>query len=380
MSETMPRFEGVLLPEHVAVCEAQTDRWMTAGLSTERCDRPAVEAAVRRVYESAGLSVPGVVVWMDSPLGGALAAEALHREGQLRGQLWDQLSGQLSGQLSRQLWGQLRGQLSRQLSSQLGDQLSSQLWGQLRGQLWGQLWGQLSEQLWGQLSEQLWGQLREHLWLAFSSWHDAFWMALYTVASPAAGLPLDPLLDALADLTTMVGCWWPLDGAVVLAERPTIIQRDGQGRLHSTTGPALEWADGHTLHAVGGVRVDADIVERPETITVERILTHDNAEQRRVMIDLRGWDWFTTAADLRLVDEAPDPGNTGETIALYDLPEQVYDEPVRVLLCTNASPERDGTRRRFGLTVPADCTTAVGAAAWTFGTDEATYGSLVRAT
>ncbi|MBK6857789.1 MAG: hypothetical protein IPG97_15955 [Microthrixaceae bacterium] len=26
-----------------AVCEAQTDRWMTAGLSTERCDRPVVE-------------------------------------------------------------------------------------------------------------------------------------------------------------------------------------------------------------------------------------------------------------------------------------------------------------------------------------------------
>ena len=53
---------------------------------------------------------------------------------------------------------------------------------------------------------------------------------------------------------------------------------------------------------------------------------------------------------------------------------------MRVLLCTSASPERAGTRRRFGLTVPADCTTAVGAAAWTFGTDEATYGSLVRAT
>ena len=377
---SMPRFEGVLLPEHVAVCEAQTDRWMTAGLSTERCDRPAVEAAVRRVYESAGLSVPGVVVWMDSPLGGALAAEALHREGQFRGQLKGQLRGQLGSQLRGQ--GQLRGQLGSQLGGQLGDQLSSQLRDQLGDQLssqlrdQGQLRGQLRGQLWGQFGDQFW----EQLWLAFSSWHDAFWMALYTVALPAAGLPLDPLLDALADLTTMVGYWWPLDGAVILAERPTAIHRDGQGRLHSTTGPALEWADGHTLHAVGGVRVDADIVERPETITVERILTHGNAEQRRVMVDLRGWDWFTTAADLRLVDEAPDPGNTGETIALYDLPEQVYDEPVRVLLCTNASPERDGTRRRFGLTVPADCTTAVGAAAWTFGTDEATYGSLVRAT
>ena len=383
---SMPRFEGVLLPEHVAVCEAQTDRWMTAGLSTERCDRPAVEAAVRRVYESAGLSVPGVVVWMDSPLGGALAAEALHREGQFRGQLKGQLRVQLGSQLRGQLGSQLRDQLGDQLSSQLRDQ--GQLRGQLGGQLGGQLWGQLKGQLGGQLSSQLRDQFRgqlgdqfwEQLWLAFSSWHDAFWMALYTVALPATGLPLDPLLDALADLTTMVGYWWPLGGAVILAERPTAIHRDGQGRLHSTTGPALEWADGHTLHAVGGVRVDADIVERPETITAERILTHGNAEQRRVMIDLRGWDWFTTAADLRLVDEAPDPGNTGETIALYDLPEQVYDEPVRVLLCTNASLERDGTRRRFGLTVPADCTTAVGAAAWTFGTDEATYGSLVRAT
>lgn len=346
--------------DYVATCQVEIERWMTAGLSTERCDRPAVEAAVRRVYESAGLSVPGVVVWMDSPLGGALAAEALHREGQFSRQLRDQLSRQLRGQLRGQLGRQLRGQLSRQL----GDQFSSQLW----GQLWGQFRDQFSSQLW------------EQFWLAFSSWHDAYWMALYTVAWPAAGLPLDPLLDALADLTTMVGYWWPLDGAVILAERPTAIHRDGQGRLHSTTGPALEWADGHTLHAVGGVRVDADIVERPETITVERILTHGNAEQRRVMIDLRGWDWFTTAADLRLVDEAPDPGNPGERLALYDLPEQVYDEPVRVLLCTNASPERDGTRRRFGLTVPADCTTAVGAAAWTFGADEATYGSLVRAT
>ena len=177
-----------------------------------------------------------------------------------------------------------------------------------------------------------------------------------------------------------VGWWWPLEGAVVLTERPTAIHRDGQGRLHCVDGPALTYADGYSLWSVGGVRVDADVVEHPETITVERILTHDNAEQRRVMIDLRGWDWFTAAADLRLVDEADDPGNPGETLALFDLPEQVFAEPVRVLLCTNASPERDGTRRRFGLTVPADVPTAVGAAAWTFGCDEGTYASLVRAT
>ena len=174
--------------------------------------------------------------------------------------------------------------------------------------------------------------------------------------------------------------WWPMRGAVVLTDRPTVIARDGQGRLHSQTGPALAYSDGWTIHAVHGVRVPAEIIEHPEAITVDRILTDPNTEVRRVMIDLRGWDWFTAAAGLRLVDTADDPGNPGETITLWDLPEQVYDEPVRVVLVTNASPERDGTRRRYGLTVPADCDSAEGAVAWTFGIDADDYRSLARAT
>ena len=169
-------------------------------------------------------------------------------------------------------------------------------------------------------------------------------------------------------------------GAVVLTDRPTVIARDGQGRLHSQTGPALAYSDGWTIHAVHGVRVPAEVIEHPEAITVDRILTAPNTEVRRTMIDLRGWDWFTAAAGLRLVDTADDPGNPGETITLWDLPEQVYDEAVRVVLVTNASPERDGTRRRYGLTVPADCDSAESAVAWTFGIDADDYRSLARAT
>ena len=61
-----------------------------------------------------------------------------------------------------------------------------------------------------------------------------------------------------------------------------------------------------------------------------------------------------------------DPGNPGNTITLYDVPHQIFDEPVRVLLCTNGSVERDGTRRRFGLTVPARIDDPIAAAAWTY--------------
>ncbi|WP_030602659.1 hypothetical protein [Streptomyces fulvoviolaceus] len=52
---------------------AESERWLRAGLSTERCDRPAAEAAVAEVYRAHGMPAPRTVVWMDSPLGGALA-------------------------------------------------------------------------------------------------------------------------------------------------------------------------------------------------------------------------------------------------------------------------------------------------------------------
>jgi hypothetical protein len=51
-----------------------------------------------------------------------------------------------------------------------------------------------------------------------------------------------------------------------------------------------------------------------------------------------------------------------------------------VLLATNGSPERDGTRRRYGLPVPADMDTAVHAAAWTYGLDAVQYARLARRT
>jgi hypothetical protein len=51
-----------------------------------------------------------------------------------------------------------------------------------------------------------------------------------------------------------------------------------------------------------------------------------------------------------------------------------------LLVVTNASVDRDGTRRTFGLSVPADVPDALSAAALTFGVSRAEYGGLSRAT
>src|SRR4029450_11874210 len=108
----LPPFTGTLTPEHLSVICAERDRWLRVGLSTMRVDRPAAEAAVRRAYQAAGLPPPGVVVWMDSPLGGCLATATLR-------QLDDQAQRKPRIPLARRFLGKLRDDVGRHLTDQL---------------------------------------------------------------------------------------------------------------------------------------------------------------------------------------------------------------------------------------------------------------------
>lgn len=164
----------------------------------------------------------------------------------------------------------------------------------------------------------------------------------------------------------------------IVSDRQVSIHVDPQARLHHETGPARTWGDGWAIYAWHGVRVPADLIE--DGWDTARILKEPNAEVRRCAIERLGWERFVVDAGLAQVGESvPDPGNPGHTLALYDVPEAIYDTAVRVLICDNATPERDGTRRRFGLTVPASMPDPVAAAAWTFGLNPSEYAALERA-
>jgi hypothetical protein len=396
------RRTNLMSPKELADLTVYRDQCLGRGLATGPLDRPAAEEAVRRVYATAGLTPPPVMIWMDSPLGGLFAAgvlaEAAKRprptpvKDQLGGQLWGQLRGQLRGQLGGQLWDQLRGQLGGQLWDQLRgqlwdqlrDQLGDQLWGQLRdqlrGQLGGQLWDQLGGQLWDQLGDQLGDQLRGQMSGAIWGSQELPWLAFYAFGRQLGAQynqQANDRLDAML-ATGDLGWWWPYRGWCILTDRPTELHRDPQNRLHHETGPAVAYADGWAVHAWHGTRVPADLIAGKWTTA--DILKHPNAEVRRCAIEHMGWDRFITDAGLHQVGRpVPDPGNPGYELTLYDVPEQIYDEPVRVLLCANATVERDGTRRRFGLTVPADIQDPLHAAAWTFDLDPADYAGLTNA-
>ena len=426
-------YDGTLTAEHLQIVDEVRADAVAAALATGPLDHDEVEAAILRVYDLLGRDRP-TIQWVGSPrdqLGGQLWGQLWGQlgvqlggplGGQLRDQLWDQLwvqlGVQLGGQLRVQLWDQLGVQLRDRLGVQLGGQLRARLGAQLGDQLWTQLWTklrtelgvQLGDQLWDQLAaelrdqlrdqlgdqlaaelraqlgdqlgEQLWEQLRgqlwDQLWDQVGPWADAYWLTLREAACRVTGLdgPLVTLLRAVRAAT--VTTWAPYTDAVIICERPTILHVDQQGRLHADDGPALHYADGWAIWSWHGTTVPADLIT--PGWDPHRILNEPNLEIRRAAIERLGWPDFTDQAGLTLVATAPDPANPGCDLHLYDVPEQVYGAHVRVLVCDNATRERDGTRRTYGLTVPADIKDPVHAAAWTFNLPASTYRELARAT
>jgi len=159
------------------------------------------------------------------------------------------------------------------------------------------------------------------------------------------------------------------------SDRPVEIHRDAQGLSHRDDGPAIVYADGWALNCWHGMSVPDDFF----TWDLERVLAESNSEIRRAAIERIGWENVTSR--LSLLASADDPGNPGHQITLYDLPRefQLYDAKARLLVVENASLDKGGHRRTFGLPVPAHHADPVAAAADLFGIPVAAYTQTVRA-
>jgi hypothetical protein len=248
-----------LTVEQIAHIREVADRWMKAGLSTRRCDRPRAESLVRSAYRSAGLDEPRHVVWMDSPVGGMFAAAVIkstaaatplpnHVWSLIGAQPWDRLVEQLGDQPAQRLWAQI----TDQLSDGPGGQLKNRLWDPLERHLNDQLGRPLPEEfryrLWSRLDAQCVSWLgeadRDHdpigglltvgdeVWEELALWRDCAWLAAMTCALSMAGLANSPRLDAVCAACREVDWWWPMNEVIVLTDRPTVID-----------GPA--YADGY---------------------------------------------------------------------------------------------------------------------------------------
>ena len=181
------------------------------------------------------------------------------------------------------------------------------------------------------------------------------------------------------------GWWWPFKDFVMVCEPPVELHLEqvgprgwGSHRLHCETGPAVRWSDGWGVYSWHGTNVPAWVIENP---TVEKAMAERNTEIRRCALEAIGWGELEPHLG-DPIDVCADPGNAPHELKLYRLPDKLnsYGQPINLLLMTNGSPDRSGSLRRYGETVPAQLTSAIAAASWQYGVDPSAYAQLTRRT
>jgi Domain of unknown function (DUF6745) len=379
-AEPVDAAEDGLTPEQSALLATVRDDWTEVGFGAGATDRAAAQAGVRLTYRSAGLAPPARVVWLASPLRGAVAAALIadpdprHGGGPLARTMRDELAaqgldltaGDRGGRplhIKSELWAEARSRVS----SQTTPRLRALAWTAMAAPLerliqlvLSPVRDQVAREARDRLDADLAKRVRGWSLHAVYGQHDAAWLASFDFLGRVA-----PHASAVRNLAGLVrvaraaGWWWPFEQVAVVSERPAVLARDDQGRLHGEDGPAIAYPDGLALHCWRGMPVPADLIGQLDRLTVERIHAEQNLELRRVLTERYGLDRYLRDADATRV-------GADETGVLWRLPVD-GDEPLVMVEVINSSPEPDGSRRRYWLRVPPDTRSAREAVAWTFG-------------
>ncbi|RMI46415.1 hypothetical protein EBO15_07300 [Actinomadura harenae] len=343
--------------------------WETAAFATGPGDRARAEAGVTAAYTAAGLDAPERFLWVESPAQGALAAAVLAgRADVLRAAGLDvpdvpsDAGASVRDAVRTRPWEAARAAAYERL----GPQEWAPSWARTAAPLWDRVQQivirvrQAIGDLAGEEGSRAEAVLRAATLDAVLGQHDAAWLAQFDA--------LGTLPAGLAEVARNAGWWWPYERLVIIAPRPSELHRDEPGRLHRGDGPALAFPDGLALHAWRGMPIPADFVASLTGLTREQIDRESNAELRRVMLEIFGYDRY-------LAETGAKPVHQDETGILWRI-ALWGDEDVVMVEVVNSTPEPDGTYRQYFLRVPPSTRTAREGVAWTFGVEAADYNPL----
>jgi uncharacterized protein DUF6745 len=365
---------------------------ISAYLSTEPVDEEETEALLRRAYAAARLEGPGHIHWLDGPL--QLVA-VLGREDHLIS-----VDDDYRDRVPHCVWDDI--QLERQELALMGPEAPSSLDYRIRRvapdeeqlvntllrtgapqdggwDIWSQVARPVRERVRDSVGDRIWravgdasnlfvpAWIRDSDWDAsdYTLWHSicAYDEAMTMAMTRFYGEHVRPnAAGALTRFNERVSGYWLGKALALLVRKPIVLSRDERDRLHSATGPCVQYADGWGLWAWHGVRVPAWVIERPvEKWTRADFFNEPNIEVRRVIQERMG-ERFVWEIGARFVDAGP-----RGTLYEVNLPGDP-DRVARYLLVADPSTGRD-----YYLRVPPTVQTAAEAAAWTFGLTATEY-------
>jgi hypothetical protein len=291
-----------LTPSQETLIPVYREKWREIALSTESINHQKATAAINAAYQIIGYLRPQII-FCDSP----------HRA-------LKQMERGERNEVTNRLDKKLRIELIEELAKQLGEKLRSDvnlIWSQLRPQLWAQLMRQIS----GAIGLKLGEGIQPELWACNASIFD-FYISVLSCSHD------EKKWQIYRDLILNCGWFFPFENICYVCARPDILSFDNQQRLHAEGSPAIQFRDGFSIYAHHGVRLPARYgTVHPNQWQAEWLLTEDNAELRRVLIQEIGYVRISQELQAKELD-------TWQEYTLLKIDNSVNLEPIHLLKMT----------------------------------------------
>lgn len=234
-----------LTPEQESRLPEFRDFGLSIGLSTERTDRAAADAAIRAHYRACGLDDPKEIRWFDSPYASVRAS--------------------------------------------VGDSVWASVWASVGASVGASVWASVGDSVGASVG-------------AHYDADDAAWF----MAWDQYGVSLHP--SALTFIEVSRHVWWyhPGKGIVFASDRPTKIARDDEGRLHCETGKAIEFADETGFSAWHGQTVPDEWLTGSPPSAYDA-MHWSNMDQRAAACEIVGWHNILDQLKAKTIDDSGDP-------------------------------------------------------------------------
>lgn len=236
-----------LTPKQEAKIPEYLEKFRAIGLNTSPCDRPAAEAAIRRMAKYLKQKKP-VFFWYDSPVQAAIASGILETTG------IDALKAAPTNLLP----------LAKTYTKFI-NQASSGSYGSF----------------------------------------EAYWVSYYSFIVNELDVEHDDLTDIVTDVVSNTGFYIPYDGCYLMSERPVEISFNEQNQLHNEHKPALLYKDNTGVFAINGTRLPMTVLNKKNSPEIaEVVMKISNVTARVIAQRFVGMDKFLSVLKPKVIDKS----------------------------------------------------------------------------
>jgi hypothetical protein len=243
------------------------------------------------------------------------------------------------------VWTSVWASVGDSVGASVRDSVRASVWDSVRDSVGASVGASVKDSVWASVR----ASVRDSVRASVYGQHDASWLSFYNYFNKECGLYEETkLLDGLIELAESAGWWLPCKDICFVSERHSMLNRDNEGRLHNTNGPAFMYPDGFCGYYYHGVKVPEFVITEPNKITPQLIDQESNIEVRRVMLQIYGEERYLTAGNYEVLDEDKDQFGRPRRLLRKQNGE---DEPIVKVEVINSSLELDGSYKTYYLSV-----------------------------